>query len=77
MAPMVALRDGRWKLVLCEADPPLLHDLEADPRELTDLAPGPAYRDVPTGLPSLPAGAGTRRLRCGGPGQPGAAAAGL
>ncbi|MFO1105734.1 MAG: choline-sulfatase [Amaricoccus sp.] len=46
VAPMVALRDGRWKLVLCEADPPLLHDLEADPRELTDLAPDPAYRDV-------------------------------
>ncbi len=27
VAPMVALRDGRWKLTLCEADPPQLADL--------------------------------------------------
>jgi choline-sulfatase len=37
-APLVALRDGRFKLVLCEPDPPLLFDLEADPDELRNLA---------------------------------------
>src|SRR5690606_6003532 len=31
VAPMVGLRDGRFKLVLCAADEPLLFDLEADP----------------------------------------------
>jgi choline-sulfatase len=43
VAPMVALRDGRFKLTLCDADPPLLHDLEADPHEATNLAPDPAH----------------------------------
>jgi len=38
VAPMVGLRDGRFKLVLCEADAPQLFDLDADPRELNDLA---------------------------------------
>ena len=42
-APIVALRDGRWKLVLCEADPPLLFDLAADPHELANLAADPAH----------------------------------
>ena len=40
---MVALRDGRWKLVLCEADPPLLFDLAADPHELANLADDPGH----------------------------------
>lgn len=43
VAPMVALRDGRWKLSLCEADPPELYDLEADPLEATNLAADPAH----------------------------------
>ena len=43
VAPMVALRDGRWKLTLCDADPPLLHDLEADPHEAVNLAGDPAH----------------------------------
>ena len=42
VAPLVALRRGRWKLVLCAADPPLLFDLEADPDERVNLAPDPA-----------------------------------
>ena len=42
-APMVALRDGRWKITVCDADPPTLHDLEADPGEHVDLAPDPAH----------------------------------
>lgn len=46
VAPMVALRDGRFKLVLCEADEPLLFDLEADPRELNNLAADPSHAAV-------------------------------
>jgi choline-sulfatase len=42
-APMVALRDGRWKIAVCDADPPTLHDLAADPHESVDLAPDPAH----------------------------------
>ena len=38
-SPMAGLRKGRWKLILCPLDPDLLFDLEADPRELHNLAP--------------------------------------
>ena len=37
-APAVMVRRGRHKLVRCPGDPDLLYDLEADPRELHDLA---------------------------------------
>jgi choline-sulfatase len=55
VAPMVALRDGRWKLVLCAADPPQLFDLEADPRELVNLAlaPDPTHADSLARLTAL------------------------
>jgi choline-sulfatase len=43
VAPMVMIRDGRWKFVHCEADPPQLFDMEADPHELTNLAADPAH----------------------------------
>jgi len=43
VAPMVMVRDGRWKLNLCPADPPQLFDVEADPHELSDLGSDPAY----------------------------------
>lgn len=45
-APMVALRDGRWKYTVCELDPPQLFDLEADPHELTNLAGDPAHAEI-------------------------------
>lgn len=43
VAPLVALREGRYKLTLCPADPPMLHDLEADPAELVNLADDPEH----------------------------------
>ncbi|TIM59740.1 MAG: DUF4976 domain-containing protein, partial [Mesorhizobium sp.] len=42
-APMVAIREGRYKFIHCEIDPPQLFDLESDPRELTNLAADPAH----------------------------------
>jgi choline-sulfatase len=42
-APMVAIREGRFKFVHCEIDPPQLFDLESDPAELTNLADDPAH----------------------------------
>src|SRR3546814_4904124 len=37
-APLVSIRDGRFKFHHCELDPPQLSDLEADPLELRNLA---------------------------------------
>ncbi|BCH26057.1 choline-sulfatase [Mesorhizobium sp. L-8-3] len=42
-APLVAIRDGRYKFVHCEIDPPQLFDLESDPRELDNLATRPEH----------------------------------
>ncbi|SMF24542.1 choline-sulfatase [Tistlia consotensis] len=40
-APLVSIRDGRWKFNACELDPPQLFDLENDPDELENLAGRP------------------------------------
>jgi choline-sulfatase len=40
-APMVAIRDGRYKFIHCEIDPPQLYDLESDPLERANLATDP------------------------------------
>lgn len=45
VAPMVALRDRRFKFTHCEADPPQLFDLAADPDELDDLAASPEHAE--------------------------------
>jgi choline-sulfatase len=45
-APLVAIREGKWKYVHCELDPEQLYDLEADPHELNNLAADPAHADV-------------------------------
>lgn len=42
-APLVALRDGRYKFVHCEIDPPQLFNLESDPHELDNLATKPEH----------------------------------
>jgi choline-sulfatase len=43
IAPLVCLRDGDLKLVLCDRDPPMLFDLAVDPLERTNFADDPAY----------------------------------
>ncbi|MFZ0385617.1 MAG: choline-sulfatase [Solirubrobacteraceae bacterium] len=45
-APSAMVRDGRFKLIRSLEDPDLLFDLEADPRELTDLSGAPEYEDT-------------------------------
>jgi choline-sulfatase len=45
-APSAMVRDGRFKLVRSLEDPDLLFDLEADPRELTDLSGAPEHEDT-------------------------------
>ncbi|MBB3951585.1 choline-sulfatase [Aureimonas jatrophae] len=43
VAPMVSIREGRWKFNRCPADPDQLFDLSDDPSELRDLAADPAH----------------------------------
>lgn len=45
-APLVALRQDRWKYIYCDLDRPMLFDIAADPHELTNLATDPAHAEV-------------------------------
>ncbi|MAM13456.1 MAG: choline-sulfatase [Rhizobiaceae bacterium] len=49
-APLVSIREGRFKYNHCELDPPQLFDLEADPHELTNLADDPAHAETAAGF---------------------------
>ncbi|MDO5631202.1 MAG: choline-sulfatase [Paracoccus sp. (in: a-proteobacteria)] len=55
IAPMIALRDGRWKYIACPADPEQLFDLSADPDERHNLAPDPAHAATLTRLRDMAA----------------------
>ena len=45
-APLICLREGKWKFTRCALDPDQLFDLEADPQELTNLATDPAHSET-------------------------------
>ncbi len=45
-APMVSLREGRWKYNRCQLDPDQLFDLQTDPQEKTNLAEYPNHAKV-------------------------------
>lgn len=45
-APLVGIREGKWKYVHCALDPDQLYDLDSDPRELTNLAADPAHAET-------------------------------
>ncbi len=46
ISPMVMLREGRYKLNVCPADPDQLFDLDADPNETVNLALEAAHADL-------------------------------
>ena len=46
IAPIVAIRSGKWKFVRCEADPDQLYDLEVDPHELHNLVEDAAHAET-------------------------------
>ncbi len=45
-APLVAIREGKWKYTHCLLDPDQLFDLESDPKELNNLAADPDFAEV-------------------------------
>jgi len=45
-APLVTLREGRWKYTRCTLDPEQLFDLDTDPQERTNLAADPAHAET-------------------------------
>ena len=45
-APLVAVREGRYKFIRCVLDPDQLYDLESDPHELDNLAVDPAHSEL-------------------------------
>jgi choline-sulfatase len=53
IAPLVAIRDGRWKYVHCEVDPPQLFDLSNDPHELSNLAADPTHAETAARLAGI------------------------
>ncbi len=50
VAPLVMIRRGHYKYVHCDADPPQLFDLAADPDERRNLAADSGYTGVASGF---------------------------
>jgi choline-sulfatase len=50
IAPLVGLREGPYKFVHCDSDPPQLFNLETDPDELINLAEDTTYALLVTGF---------------------------
>ncbi|MEC5317776.1 choline-sulfatase [Brenneria populi subsp. brevivirga] len=50
LAPIVMIRRGDWKYIHSPSDPALLFNLRADPYELNNLAPDPAYLSILSAL---------------------------
>ena len=46
VAPILMVRDGQWKYVHCDPDPPQLFDLDADPDELVNLVADTALAET-------------------------------
>lgn len=53
IAPMIAIRDGAYKMTRSPADPDQLFDLSADPHELTDRAGDPAFAEMQAAISTL------------------------
>ncbi|MET3662661.1 choline-sulfatase [Aquamicrobium ahrensii] len=49
-APLVAIREGKYKFVHCEIDPPQLFDLESDPLEANNIAADPQHESLVAGF---------------------------
>ncbi|WP_377512375.1 choline-sulfatase [Octadecabacter sp. R77987] len=49
-APLVALRDGKWKYIRCNLDPDQLFDISTDPHEQNNLANVEKYQEALTQL---------------------------
>src|SRR5690606_32434470 len=52
-APCLMVREGWWKLIVAEADPPQLYHLQQDPHELHNLAGTPDVREIEQRLHEL------------------------
>lgn len=52
-APAVMVREGNYKLILCESDPPLLFDLAADPDEQVNCSGNRDLADIEARLRAL------------------------
>lgn len=50
IAPLVTIREGKWKYNHCEVDPPQLFDLDNDPDEVHNLASSPEHKEVLAGF---------------------------